>query len=153
MTNFRASFENYPKEAFYMAFRKKAYTDQELLYKLKDGTLPPADFTHEAHIRLVWILRQREQADLFNEVSRIIKNYAKAIGEDNIYHTTLTYAAVMIILNRIKHTSLDDFLQFIKENTDLITDFRNLIAQHYKDSTLNTDVARKEIIQPDILPF
>lgn len=136
-----------------MAFRKKVYTDQELLGKLKDGTLPPADFTHEAHIRLVWILRQREQAELFNEVSLIIKNYAKAIGEDNIYHTTLTYAAVMIILNRIKKTTFDNFVQFIKENTDLVTDFRNLIARHYKDTTLNTNAARKEIIQPDILPF
>lgn len=136
-----------------MAFRRKVYSDEELLKKLKDGTLPPADFTHEAHIRLVWILRHKKRDELFHEVSQIIKNYAKSIGEDSIYHTTLTYAAVMIILNRIKSTSLDDFPPFIQENTDLITDFRNLIAQHYTDMTLNAEVARKEIIAPDILPF
>jgi len=141
-------------ETFFMAFKRKQYSDKELITQLKSGSLPPADFTHEAHVRLVWIMRRKKFPQLtFYDVSRVIKNYAKSIGEGNIYHETLTFASVMIILNRIKKTPANDFFSFIEENLDLILEFKSLIAMHYSDEIIQSDKAKNEIIPPDKQPF
>lgn len=137
-----------------MAFKRKLYTDQELLAKLKDGTLPPADFTHEAHIRLVWILRNQESSEsVYSEVSQIIKNYANAIGEGHIYHETLTYAAVMITLHFIAKTKADEFYEFIEDNLDLMISFKELIEEHYSQELLQLPQAKTQILPPDRKPF
>ncbi|MCB9195159.1 MAG: hypothetical protein H6598_02955 [Flavobacteriales bacterium] len=137
-----------------MAFRKKQYSDSELLEKLKDGSLPALDFTHEAHVRLVWILK-RSKFDKFTfyDVSRIIKNYANAIGEGQIYHETLTFASVMIILDRIKESKAKDFFEFIEDNLDLILEFKKLVSQHYSDERIQSEEARTTIVSPDRVPF
>lgn len=137
-----------------MAFRKKQYSDKELLSKLKDGSLPPLDFTHEAHVRLVWILRRKKFDKLaYYDVSKVIKDYANAIGEGQIFHETLTYASVMIILDRIKKTPANDFFEFIEDNLDLMLDFKNLVGKHYSEELLNSPAAKKEIVAPDRQPF
>lgn len=137
-----------------MAFRKKQYTDAELLKKLKDGSLPALDFTHEAHVRLVWILRRKKFDKLvFYEVSNIIKNYAQSIGEGQIYHETLTFAAVMIITDRIRASKAQDFFGFIEDNLDLILEFKKLVSVHYSDELINSENARRTFVEPDKLPY
>lgn len=137
-----------------MAFRRKEYTDQELLNKLKDGTLPPADFTHEAHVRLVWIIQKNTpENEVTSEVSRIIKHYAEAIGEGTIYHETLTYASVMIILSHMKHKDYANFNEFLIDNPLLTQDFKSLINRHYSPELIHSELAKKEVLAPDILPF
>ena len=138
-----------------MAFRRKQYTDQALLLELNNGSLPPADFTHEAHIRLVWILRQTTSnaEQCFLEVSQIIKQYATSIGESQIFHTTLTYASVMLVINRIERNTYDTFSTFIAHNQDLLQNFKHLINKHYSDECLSTNEAKATVLQPDKAPF
>lgn len=137
-----------------MAFRRKQYSDEELLSKLKDGSLPPADFTHEAHVRLVWILsKKRFNKFAYYDVSRIIKEYADAIGEGQIFHETLTYASVMVILEHIKRKDYKDFYEFIEDNLDLMVDFKSQINKHYSEQLLQSDKARNEVVAPDLISF
>lgn len=141
-------------EAFFMAFRPKTYSDEELLTGLNSGTLPPLDFTHRAHVRLVWIIsNQRKQSEVFDEVSKTIRRYANAIDEGQIYHETLTYASVMIITGAMKDSTHKDFDMFILNNSDLINDFKGLVSKYYSDELLKSPLAKQEILPPDLRPF
>jgi N-formylglutamate deformylase len=137
-----------------MAFRPKTYTDQAFIDGLKDGSLPPINFSHEAHVRLVWILAKVATGEeLVQQVSKMIIHYANAIGHGDIYHETLTYAAVKIVEKRISRESNDDFTIFIKQNNDLLSDFKQLVALHYSPERLFSDKAKVEILPPDLQPF
>lgn len=137
-----------------MAFRQKNYTDQELLQKLRDGSLPPLAFTHKEHIRLVWLsYKTHGDSKVYNDVRDIIKNYAFSIGEGHIFHETLTYAAVAVVLEFINKLNSSSFEALISSELKLITDFKHLVSIHYSDQLLRSDKAKIEIMEPDLVPF
>ncbi len=136
-----------------MAFRPKTYSDEELLNQLQKGSLPPLAFTHKNHVRLVWILYHQSVTDLSNEVRKTILHYATAIGEGQIFHETLTYAAVKVIEHFIQESKAANFEAFMLEHPALAKDFKTLIAQHYSEEVLKSSKAKAEIIEPDLKPF
>lgn len=136
-----------------MAFRSKTYTDETLIKALSDATLPPLDFTHKNHIRLVWAIHRRSPQDTFKQASYLIRNYAFNIGESHIYHETLTYAAVKIIVNCMNTSSAQSFEEFIESNNTLLVDFKSLISKHYSQETLDSKIAKTKVVLPDLAPF
>lgn len=129
-------------------------TDLEFLEQFQQASMQPLTFDHEAHIRLVWIVyRNYPEVDTSLEVRRLIKNFATKIGEGQIYHETLTYAAVEIIIRLIDRSNSKDFSGFINENPRLIKDFKLLINEHYSPEILKTNKAKTTILEPDRQPF
>lgn len=141
---------------FFMHFFQKhnTYSDQEFLDAIKTGSLPPLVFTHEAHVRLVWIVRiNKPEGDISLMVRHLIKDYAEQIGEPQIYHETLTYAAVQIIDHYISISAAKDFDQFIDACPGLLHQFKSLVHQHYSKELLESSKAKNQVLQPDLLSF
>ncbi len=130
------------------------FTDDQLLLALEQATLNPKVFTHEAHLRWGWLLIERngrEQAVI--RACRILKKYTNALGVPEKYNETVTVAAINAIDHFRSKTGTTNFRDFIKENTRLVTSFKELMAAHYNDDIFNSAEARQKYQNPDILPF
>ena len=128
--------------------------DADLEKQFKNCSLDPSLFSHEAHIRLAWIHIQEYGVEkaIVNLCSQI-KSYAKSIGADNKFNLTVTVAAVRAVHHFMQRTNTTGFLQFINENPVLLTDFKGLIASHYKTDIFRSEKARFEFLEPELLPF
>ena len=137
-----------------MLLDHKDLSDNEFLRQFENCELPASLFNHEAHIRLAWLLINRHGVDkAVDEVSRQISNYVDHLGATDKFHKTLTVAAVLIVNHFIQLSSVTDFWSFINENPRLLSDFKNLVLSHYSDEVFNSDQARIEYIEPNLLPF
>ena len=107
------------------------YSDLELIHKLEKGAFPEKLFNHEAHLRLAHILcleNSIEQA--IEKTCIIILSYVNAIGAIQIYNEALTHSAVRLVNHRLlQEKSKKSFSEFISANTDLKSDFKELLKQ------------------------
>lgn len=128
--------------------------DSDFLRSLQSGTLPPALFNHEAHLRLAWICLEEKTADEgVEEVRRILKAYIRHLGAEAKYHETLTVAAVRAVHHFRLKSSSSDFPSFIQANPRLKSHFREILTQHYSEDHLFSASARSNYLEPDLLPF
>lgn len=111
-------------------------------------------FTHEAHLRLAWIHIKRyglEQA--IENVCQQIQRYAESLGAKDKFNKTVTVAALKAVNHFMTRTSSDSFTGLIAEFPRLKTEFKGLMNAHYGIDIFNLPKARKEFIEPDLLPF
>ncbi len=129
-------------------------TDDDFERSFRLCTLEPVLFTHEAHLRLTWIhLDKYGLTRALKNIQEDIKKYVSQLGAIDKYHVTVTIAAVHVV-NRLMNKSLtSNFLDFIKENTELKTSFKELINSHYQDNIFELSKAQYEFIEPDKIPF
>lgn len=128
-------------------------TDAEFERVFETGSLDPALFTHEAHIRLAWIHIKNYGLDraCYNIVNQL-HDYVKALGVENKFNLTLTIASLKIINDFMGKSNAALFTEFIGEFPQLITHFRELLAQHYSDEIFN-DNAMQNYMALDIMTF
>ncbi len=129
-------------------------SDDEFENQFKRCELPPAVFSHEAHLRLVWIHITRygfEKA--LQTIPEHLMRYVYSLGAQGKYNTTLTIAAVNIVNHFMMKGNSESFSDFINEFPRLKTQFKDLITQHYKVDIFNSDEAKMSFIEPDLLPF
>ena len=77
-------------------------TDSELLAAFEDCSLPIAQWTHRAHIRVAWLyLNRHDPAEATNRMRTALQNYNQAAGTpdslDRGYHETITRAYMLLI--------------------------------------------------------
>ena len=73
-------------------------SDQEFAQQFEQCTLPPNWFSHEAHLRLAWIMIQRwgvEEAA--RQMCRQISKFDQVHGDGTKFNTTVTVAAVKVV--------------------------------------------------------
>lgn len=129
-------------------------TDTEFEQQFQDCTLSPALFTHEAHLRLAWIhvTRYGTETAIQNVTSQLLQ-FVNVAGATGKYNHTLTIAAVKAVAHFVKRSSSGNFSDFMKEFPRLKTNFRDLMHAHYKTDIFQSAVAKKEFLEPDLLPF
>lgn len=129
-------------------------SDSEFEQAFADGSLPIPWFTHGAHIRLAWIHLQEYGLDRAIENIRAqIQRFAKAAGAPDKYHETITVAAILMVDQfRKKHPAANSEA-FVQQHPFLSKDFKALISKHYSTDIFTDTGARKEFLQPDLLPF
>ncbi|PHN01157.1 hypothetical protein [Flavilitoribacter nigricans] len=129
-------------------------TDGQFEYQFRDGSLDPALFSHEAHIRLAWIHTGRygvEQACV--NVCDQIQAFDRLHGDGTKFHRTLTVAAVRAVHHFRQKSVSDTFSGFIREFPRLKTNFKDLLNAHYSHFILRLPRAKREYLEPDLLPF
>ena len=130
-------------------------TDDLLLKeRFQECTLPDLEFSHEAHIRMGWIYIKnfgiQKTLYLFPED---LQRYVKYQGGIDKYHHTLTVAALKTIYHfYLKNPGINS-KEFVKLHPRLITSFKNLIHSHYLMTTIESDRARHEFVEPDLVPY
>lgn len=130
------------------------YTDEEFEKQFESFQLKPGLFSHEAHLRLAYIHIKkygREQAEI--NMCKQIKGYAESLGGGDKFNMTVTIAAVKAVNHFMERTSSDSFPGLLKEFPRLLTNFRDLLSQHYGFNVFSDKRAKKEFIEPDLLPF
>lgn len=129
-------------------------TDKEFENQFKSATLDPAFFDHEAHLRLAWIhIRKYGLDKAIENITTQLAAYVVRHGAEDKFNRTLTVAAIKAVHHFINRSGKHDFLHFIQQHPRLKYNFKDLMAAHYGIDIYSSAKARKEFIQPDLLPF
>ncbi|GAB4036983.1 hypothetical protein [Spirosoma gilvum] len=129
-------------------------SDEAFEQQFEACTLPPAIFSHEAHLRLAWIyIRKYGTEKAVETVCRQLINYVDSLGARDKYNQTLTVAAVRAVSHFVDRSNADTFYDFIQQFPRLKDNFKALIATHYQVDIFNSDLAKRTYIEPDLLPF
>jgi hypothetical protein len=127
-------------------------TDQELLERFEDGTLPNECFHHREHVRVAFLyLSQYTVLEALQLFSKALRRFAALNGKPQLYHETITWAYVFLIQERVaragKKQSWDEFAQ---HNPDLLQWKNGILTQYYHAETLKSEIARAVFVFPDL---
>lgn len=129
-------------------------SDHEFMAQFVNCTLNPDLFSHEAHVRLAYLILKDapfDQAEV--QLATLILAFVKNLGFEEKFNRTITYAAAKIIKKRIENSEAVTFKTFLKQHSDLTDNMLALIQIHYSKHLLFSPEARKEIFQPDLQDF
>lgn len=129
-------------------------TDTEFEEQFENGSLDPALFSHEAHLRLAWIhLKKYGREKAVQNICSQLVNYVNMLGASGKYNKTLTVAAINAVYHFMQRYGADNFENFIAEFPRLKYNFKDLVAAHYKKDIYTSALAKNEFLLPDLLAF
>jgi replication-associated recombination protein RarA len=115
---------------------------------------PASLFTHEAHLRLAWIHVKKYGCDIAVEnITKQLFHFVESIEVTDKYNQTLTCAAIKAVNHFINKSASTNFPDFINEFPRLKTNFKELMAFHYKIDIYNSALAKQQYLEPDLVPF
>ena len=129
-------------------------SDSDFENKFISCELNPSDFTHEAHLRLVWININKygiKQAEKNIQIG--LKNFVEIVGAKDKYNMTLTLAAIKAVYHFMLKSNSDNFKDFITEFPRLKYNFKELMDCHYGFEIYDSKKAKTQFLEPDLLPF
>lgn len=122
--------------------------------RVTECTLPKADWTHEAHLRVgLWHVLQLGPDEALTQLRRRISAYNESVGTANTetsgYHETITRFYVAFIAQFVASVDatrpVDDLAaEFIRRFGD-----RKLALRFFDEARLMTPLARARWIEPD----
>lgn len=128
--------------------------DLDFLEALENGSLPESEFTHRNHLRAGWLYLERHPLpEAAMACALAIQKYATGAGAPDKFHLTLTLAFMHIIADLRAVHPADDWEAFLAVCPDLQRDAKALIAQHYSESLLASEQARRTFVPPDREPL
>lgn len=129
-------------------------SDTEFEEQFKNCELNPSIFSHEAHLRLVWIhINNYGVGEAIKNVQLQLQNFVTHIGAKDKYNATLTIAAVKAVNHFMLKSKSSNFEDFIQEFPRLKYNFKDLMAFHYGIDIYNSKEAKAMYLEPDLLPF
>lgn len=105
--------------------------DNKLLTKLSDGSLDPKLFSHEAHLRLAFVLIKHYGLEgAINECQQILKNYVEHIGAADKYDAKLSERAIMVVNKLMRKHNYDNVYDLIHIHPKLLSDFKSYLYEY-----------------------
>jgi len=129
-------------------------SDKELEYQFENFKLKPRLFTHEAHLRLVYIHIKKygvEKAE--KNMIEQIRGYANHFKANMKFNLTITIASTRIINNYISKIQGCTFQSFIATYPRLKENFKEVITEYYDHNVFGDLEAKKEFIPPKLKPL
>ena len=124
-------------------------TDDEFLEAFALGRLARWEWTHEAHVRMAYLLFARFGAEEAPEkIKAGIQNYNALRGNPMGYHETTTVAFCKLVASRLPCA---DWPTFREANRDLLA--RDVLEKHYSSDLLFSPKAKAEFVAPDREPL
>lgn len=126
------------------------------LFELQFSTckLNPALFSHEAHLRLAWIHVYKYGTEkAIKNICEQLPVFVQSAGAAGKYNVTLTVAAIKAVSHFYHKSAADNFQGFINEFPGLRYNFRGLMAHHYSTDIFNSELAKKQYLEPELIPF
>jgi hypothetical protein len=126
-------------------------SDEELIERFEDGSLPLAEFHHEQHLRVAFLyLCKYPLLDVLARYPVRLKRYAATHGKNGLYHETITWAYLFIVGERVARAGeTQTWEEFRTSNLDLFDRGTPLLKRHYRDETLASAFARERFVMPD----
>lgn len=127
--------------------------DRELLAAFEGGTLDPAGFHHEQHLRVAFrVVREVPLPAALVRVERGLRSLAERAKKPGLYHATITWALVFLIHERALALPPDAaFEQFAAAHPELLTwaGAKAVLERRYRPGTLDSERARATFVLPD----
>jgi hypothetical protein len=125
-------------------------TDAEFLAAFEACTIPRADWTHEAHVRMAWLyLTGHPFPDALQRIRTGIRRYNDSLGGTG-YHDTITVAFARLIASRLAG---DGYAAFRAANPDLMDRTIGALKRYYSEARLKSDEAKAAFVEPDLTPL
>ena len=132
----------------------KSLSDEEFERNFEDQSLHPTLFSHEAHLRLAYIHVSRYGLEkAIENVNNQILGYVQKWNARDKYNRTLTTAAVQAVNHFMDRAPGMAFDELIQKFPKLLNQFKYLMECHYSIDIFESDLAKTEYIEPDLLPF
>ena len=129
-------------------------TDIQFERQFGQVTLHAKLFNHEAHLRLAWIhIRKYGLEKAIENICSQLLAFVVLHGAEEKFNKTLTIAAIKAVHHFINRSNAESFQEFILEHPRLKYNFRELMVAHYQVDIYNSAEAKREFMQPDLLPF
>jgi len=129
-------------------------SDEEFESQFESFRLKPRLFTHEAHLRLAYIhIKKYGAFQAEKNICEQIKGYADSLGATDKFNKTVTVAAIKVMNHFMNKSNSNDFEGLIQEYPRLLTHFKELLSKHYGFNVFADKRAKKEYVEPDLLPF
>ncbi len=132
-------------------------TDTEFLDAFETCTLPADCWTHEAHLRMAWLVAQREAnvGDAIARARRGIQAYNASRGNDpGKYHETVTLAYMRLVWHAVQSTGAGDSFDAFKEaHRDLFGAYPGPLLRYYTRAILDDRMSYDGFIDPDLAPL
>lgn len=129
-------------------------TDDEFEQQFKNCLIDASLFTHEAHLRLAWIHLEKYGVEkAITNICSQLKRYVEFLGATDKYNETVTVAAIRAVYHFKLKTDASTFSEFIAKNPRLKNNFKELLAHHYVTDIFNSQKAKAQYLQPELLPF
>src|SRR6185436_13798598 len=121
-----------------------------------DATLPAAQWTHAAHLRIAWLHLERWELDEAHLRMRvgIIRLNAVHGTEETVkrgYHETITRTWFAIVASLRRIDRCHDSLEFVTSHASLLD--RDAPLRHYTRDLLFSPRARAVYVPPDLAPL
>jgi hypothetical protein len=124
-------------------------TNQEFIRCFETDTLE-GEFHHVDHVRLAFAyLSEYAPLEALERFSVALKRYAAARGKAQRYHETITHAYFVLIRERMARDGSKDWEEFSRQNPDLLLWKNGILSRYYRESTLQSDLARSIFLFPD----
>ena len=122
----------------------------DLLASFEAGTLDPATFHHQDHIRLAWAHLQRYPLpDAIQRVCAGLRQLARRAGKPDRYHETVTWAFLVLINERMELGGRElAWEAFERRNADLLHWSPSVLSAYYSPEVLGSDLARRVFVLP-----
>ena len=126
-------------------------TNHEIIRQFETDSLA-GEFHHSDHVRLAFAyLNEFPPLEALDRFAGALKRYAAARGKSQLYHETVTHAYFFLIRERMARTSYSDWDSFARDNSDLLQWKPGILGRYYRESTLQSDLARSVFVLPDKL--
>ena len=124
-------------------------TPEEIAARMEAGQMDPAIFHHREHIALGWhYLRTGDTLRAIEAYSAQLRAFARRIGKESLFHTTITWAYLFLIKERLAMDPGAGFEAFHARHADLFERNPPLLSRYYRPDQLETGLARQEFVMP-----
>lgn len=126
-------------------------TDDELIERFENCTLPKEAFRHEDHVRVAFLyLANYPPTQALQRFSESLARFAEAHGKAERYNETITWAYILLIRERMARTTCaQSWPEFKAENPDLLDYGPDILKRYYRQETLTSPLAKKIFVFPD----
>ena len=113
----------------------------------------PAQFTHEAHLRLAYVyLVENDPARAQQKMRAALLAFLKAHGiPSEKFHETLTRAWVLAVRHFMSRSASQSFAEFLAKSQPL-RDSKVMLTHYSSDKLFSAD-ARATYVEPDLEPI
>lgn len=123
-----------------------------------DCTLPKAEWTHEAHLRVgTWHVYHHGLDEAMTLLRERIPRYNLATGGENTdtdgYHDTITWFYLVMIADRLRLADPSRPLPALADDVVATLGDRDLPSRYYSKAHLFTVAARRGVVAPDVRPL
>lgn len=134
-------------------------SSESLTERFKKQDIDPNEFNHLAHLKVAWdYIHEYSMVEAREKFHQDIIKLTKVLGAEEKYHRTLTdffldyLYQVKWYLNH-NGTSSESWALVEQKCSLLIKNAKKLINYYYSDELINSDLARTQYVDADIMPL